>query len=350
MGVENSSDNISVNTIPSNKFLIILPIESKLSLSFKQLYIEWIPMVKFITITEDHAGQRIDNFLVTALKGVPKSRIYRGLRKGEFRVNSGRVSADYRLAVADRLRIPPLRTSSPAETSAPPSRLLAMLESRILYEDDHLLAINKPSGIPVHGGSKISWGLIELLRQLRPKAKALELIHRIDKDTSGCLLIAKKRSCLLEWHRLLANRQVKKRYLVLVKGRWDPAKKVVKLPLKKNTLQSGERVVRVDQDGKPAETRFMIEKQFKDATLLSAEIVTGRTHQIRVHTAASGHPIAGDEKYGSKTFNRMMREKGLSRLFLHSSSMKQKHLPADGFQGAVSPLDPELEAVLERID
>lgn len=307
-------------------------------------------MVKFITITEENVGQRIDNFLVSTLKGVPKSRIYRGLRKGEFRVNSGRVAADYRLAIADRLRIPPLRVSSPAKQSGPPSRLLAMLESRILYEDERLLVINKPSGIPVHGGSGISWGLIELLRRLYPTLKGLELIHRLDKETSGCLLVAKKRSSLLEWHRLLTNRQVKKRYIVLVRGRWDPTKTTVKRPLKKNTLQSGERVVKVDQEGKPAVTHFHIVKSFKEATLLSADIVTGRTHQIRVHAASSGHPIAGDEKYGDKAFNRRMKALGLKRLFLHSHSIEPKHKPDDGFRGVISPLDLDLESILKRME
>ena len=238
-------------------------------------------MVKFITVHHDFAGQRIDNFLFTRLKGIPKSRIYRGLRKGEFRVNSARVSADYRLQANDRLRIPPLQVGERKPPDQAPSRLLALLESRLLYEDEQLIAINKPSGIPVHGGSQISWGLIELLRVLRPQRRPVELIHRLDRQTSGCLLIAKQRATLLEWHHLLTHRQVKKQYTLLVQGQWAPEKKVVNLPLKKNVLQSGERLVTVDAAGKFAETHFRIQQSFKEATLLSATLVTGRTHQLR---------------------------------------------------------------------
>lgn len=299
-------------------------------------------MVKFININEDMAGQRIDNFLITHLKGVPKSRIYRGLRKGEFRVNSGRISADYRLCADDKLRIPPIRVSESAEPGQPPSHLLALLESRILYEDESVLAINKPSGIPVHGGTKVSWGLIELLRKLKPQPKPLELIHRLDRETSGCLLIAKKRSALLEWHDLLTKRQVKKCYILLVEGRWDAVKKEVALPLKKNRLQSGERVVKVDEEGKPAVTRFRILKSFKDATLLSADLITGRTHQIRVHAAAMGHPVAGDEKYGD---NRLR----LKRLFLHCASMGRCHKTEIGFQGISAALDIDLEKMIDSL-
>lgn len=306
-------------------------------------------MVKFITIHEEAADQRIDNFLFTLLKGVPKSRIYRGLRKGEFRVNSGRVSADYRLSVNDKVRIPPIQVAERKEAGQPPIRLLKELESQILYEDEHLIVLNKLSGIPVHGGSGVSWGLIEVLRKLRPQTKTLELIHRLDRETSGCLLIAKRRSALLEWHHLLTHRQVKKEYTLLVKGQWDSKKKVVDLPLKKNVLQSGERMVTVDSEGKAAETHFRILQSFDTATLLSANLITGRTHQIRVHTAAMGHPIAGDEKYGDKRFNQLMRKKGLKRLFLHCSSMQRRHKTEDTFQGITAPLDDGLKCYLENI-
>lgn len=299
-------------------------------------------MAKIITIPEDAVGQRIDNFLITALKGVPRSRIYRGLRKGEFRVNGGRISADYRLCLNDQIRIPPIRVSESAQSDKAPSRLLSLLESRILYEDEALLAINKPSGIPVHGGTNVSWGLIELLRELKPQPRPLELIHRLDRKTSGCLLIAKKRKALLEWHELLTKRQVNKRYLLLVEGCWDPQKKKVELPLKKNVLQSGERIVRVDSEGKSAITHFKILKIFTNATLLSAELVTGRTHQIRVHAAASGCPVAGDKKYGDNKLK-------INRLFLHCEHMGRRCKTDSGFQSVSAELDIDLKKILESL-
>lgn len=304
-------------------------------------------MSKILLITQTHAGQRLDNFLFTHMKGVPKSRIYRAIRGGEFRINGGRVTAGYRLVEGDKIRIPPLRIEERENTGNPPKHLIEQLESRILYEDDSILAINKPSGIPVHGGSEISWGLIEALRCARPEAKMLELIHRLDRETSGCLLIAKRRSSLLEWHELLLNRKVNKEYFLLVRGAWPADKKTVKLALRKNTLKSGERMVIVDPDGKAAETRFKIEQCFKDFTLLSAKLITGRTHQLRVHAAASGHPIAGDQKYGDPEFNQHVKQLGLKRLFLHCSAMSRRHPTTEGFQGINAPLDLDLELILK---
>jgi len=298
---------------------------------------------KTMAVSQGSAGQRVDNFLLGLLKGVPKSRVYRGLRKGEFRVNEARVPPNYRLCVNDRLQMPLLRVAERQKSSLPPpSHWLTLLESQILYEDQYIMAINKPSGMAVHGGSKISWGLIELLRQLRTKSNQLELIHRLDRDTSGCLLIAKQRAALLEWHHLLVHRQVKKHYTLLVKGRWDLKKQKVTLALKKNVLQSGERIVTADSLGKPAKTHFQVLKTFQNATLLLASPVTGRTHQIRVHAAAMGHPIAGDEKYGDQHFNRQMRDIGLKRLFLHCTKMERIHKTSRGFQGISAPLEADL--------
>ena len=305
---------------------------------------------KIITIKQEQAGQRIDNFLRSHLKGVPKSRIYRALRKGEVRVNKGRIDVSYRLQGDDQVRIPPLRMPDPKEPIPTPINLKQWIEQRILYEDSGLIVLNKPSGIPVHGGTGISMGLIEILRELRPKIPGLELIHRLDRDTSGCLLIAKKRRTLLEWHDLLTRRQVKKRYLMLVKGRWKGGSRRVEEPLLKNILQSGERVVKVDEEGKSAVTRFTPLKRYSDATLLAAEPVTGRTHQIRVHAASIGYPIAGDEKYGDNRFNRKMRENGLKRLFLHSVSISRLQFCDDAFNGICAPLDDELRVNLKGLE
>ena len=305
--------------------------------------------VQIVSIDEECADQRIDNFLLSRLKGVPKSRIYRALRKGEVRVNKGRVGASYRLQAGDKVRVPPLRVPDPKVPVPTMPDLKQRVASRILYEDDELIVLNKPSGLPVHGGTGISKGLIEVLRELRPRAKRIELIHRLDRGTSGCLLVAKKRGSLLEWHDLLARRQVKKRYLVLVKGRWKGASQIVKQPLLKNVLRSGERVVTINEDGKPATTRFTPLKCYTDATLLAADPVTGRTHQIRVHARSIGHPIAGDEKYGDDRFNRQMREKGVKRLFLHSASISRQHFSDDAFNGVCAPMDEELTYVLSKL-
>jgi 23S rRNA pseudouridine955/2504/2580 synthase len=297
-------------------------------------------MAKMIIISADSAGQRIDNFLVKTMKGVPKSRLYRGLRKGEFRVNGGRVSADYRLCAEDKVRIPPIRVSEVQSPGVPPARLLAMLESRIIYEDRGLLVLNKPSGFAVHGGTGVSWGLIEMLRHLRPQKWPLELVHRLDRETSGCLLIAKKRAVLLEWHASLAQRKVKKMYTLLVKGVWQGERRQVEWPLNKNVLRSGERMVVVDNEGKSAITHFMPLQRFKAATLLSARLITGRTHQIRVHASTEGHPIAGDGKYGDPSFNQQMKQQGLKRLFLHCHQL-------DEFS---SPIDRDLQAVIDELE
>lgn len=304
--------------------------------------------VQFIDISDDEAGQRIDNFLLAKLKGVPKSMIYRIIRKGEVRVNKGRIKPEYKLAEGDQVRVPPVRVAEREE--APVSAKLdkvAALANCILYEDDAILVINKPSGTAVHGGSGLSFGVIEGLRALRPEARFLELVHRLDRDTSGILLVAKKRSALRALHEQLRLKQMQKDYLALVRGNWQSHTKVVQAPLLKNILQSGERVVRVSPEGKPSETRFKVEERFENATLMKASPVTGRTHQIRVHTLHAGHPIAFDNRYGDKQFDSQLAGTGLKRLFLHASSLKFTH-PKSGEEMRIqAPLDNELNQCLK---
>ncbi|HDZ3652944.1 TPA: 23S rRNA pseudouridine(955/2504/2580) synthase RluC [Mannheimia haemolytica] len=306
--------------------------------------------VQFFTISEDEAGQRLDNFLLAKLKGVPKSLIYRIVRKGEVRVNKGRNKPEYKLQPDDLVRVPPVRVAEKNE--APISTKLnkvAELESQILYEDESMLVINKPSGIAVHGGSGLSFGVIEALRALRPQARFLELVHRIDRDTSGILLVAKKRSALRSLHEQLREKVVQKDYLALVRGQWQAHTKVIKAPLLKNELASGERIVRVSEEGKPSETRFSIEERYANATLVKASPITGRTHQIRVHTQYAGHTIALDDKYGDAEFDSKMKEVGLQRLFLHAHAIRFEH-PKTGEEMVITaPLDKTLKGVLAKL-
>lgn len=306
--------------------------------------------VQLLVISEDEAGQRLDNFLLAKLKGVPKSLIYRIVRKGEVRVNKGRVKPDYKLQADDMVRVPPVRVAEKNE--APISTKLtkvAELEQHILYEDEVLLVINKPSGIAVHGGSGLSFGVIEALRALRPEARFLELVHRIDKDTSGILLVAKKRSALRNLHQQLREKIVNKDYLALVRGQWQAHCKVVKAPLNKNELASGERIVRVSEEGKPSETRFAIEERYVNATLIKASPITGRTHQIRVHTQFAGHPIALDDKYGDRSFDQKMEQLGLHRLFLHAYAIRFIHPKTEEEMHITAPLDKNLKSVLAAL-
>lgn len=307
------------------------------------------PGVRLLDIGPEDAGQRIDNYLLRQLKGVPRSLIYRILRRGEVRVNRGRIKAEYRLQHGDQVRIPPVRTAAPAPRSAAGGGAGERLEQRILYEDERLLVVDKPAGMAVHGGSGLSFGVIEALRAARPQAKFLELVHRLDRETSGCLLIAKKRSELRRLHELLRLGRVDKRYLALVSGRWQLGERRVDAPLLKNQLRSGERIVTVAAEGKPADTLFRPVELHAPASLVEVELGTGRTHQIRVHAAHVGHPLAGDEKYGAAEFNRQMRELGLKRMFLHAHSIAFDD-PETGRDVHVStPLPEELRAVLERL-
>ena len=306
--------------------------------------------VQFITVDPELEGQRIDNFLRTLLKGVPKSLIYRILRKGEIRVNKKRVKPEYKLLANDELRIPPIRVSEPSELPSTKLDKVASLESHILFEDDCLIVLNKPSGTAVHGGSGLSFGVIEALRALRPDQKFLELVHRLDRDTSGCLLIAKKRSALKSLHEQLRDKQVDKRYQALVSGMWPENRFKVKAPLVKNTLKSGERMVTVDEvEGKASETRFRILTQFTDATLVEASPITGRTHQIRVHCLHAGHPIACDDKYGDNNFDSRMQRLGLGRLFLHAHSLSFIHPNTNERVSYQAPLDKALNNALAKL-
>ncbi len=277
--------------------------------------------VLLVCVEPGFGGQRIDNFLLRILKGVPRSYVYRILRRGEVRVNKGRKKVGYRLQEGDIVRIPPVRVAEEEVTPSVGKRQLEQLEQSIIYEDERLLVLSKPSGMAVHGGSGLSFGVIEAFRQLRPDQRQLELVHRLDRDTSGCLLISKKRSALRVLHELMRSNAIDKRYLALVSGKWHGDKADIDVPLLKNTLRGGERVVMVDPRGKQAQTRFRVRERFHRCTLLEARLMTGRTHQIRVHAAHLGTPILGDRKYGDQDANKAMHNQGLKRLFLHAESI-----------------------------
>lgn len=299
----------------------------------------------------DEAGceQRIDNYLAKRLKGVPKSLIYRMLRTGEVRVNSRRVEPSYRLQAGDRVRIPPVRQGERPPPTTP--REMPDLWQRTLYEDELLVALDKPAGLAVHGGSGIRLGVIEALRWARPGLRFLELVHRLDKDTSGVLLLAKKRGALTALHEQLRSGAVEKVYLALAKGRWRWPERRVLLPLNKYVTAAGERRVSVKAGGQASETWFVLERAWQEASLIRARLMTGRTHQIRVHLAHLGHPIAGDDKYGDFAWNRQLARTGLKRMFLHAARVGFRH-PATGAYVVVdAPLPEELRnflALLER--
>lgn len=306
--------------------------------------------VEFVTIGEDNEQQRIDNFLRAKLKGVPKSLVYRIVRKGEVRVNKKRIKPDYKLVSGDIVRIPPVKITD-SENELPSANLnqVSQLNDCILYEDERLMVINKPSGMAVHGGSGLKFGLIEGLRSLRPKAQFLELVHRLDRDTSGCLLVAKKRSALRHLHEQLRENKMSKVYHALVVGNWPKTRFKVKAPLKKNTLQSGERMVNVSPEGKPSETHYRILQEFSSSTLVEAKPITGRTHQIRVHCLHAGHSIAGDTKYTSAQDNALFTHAKLHRLFLHARSIQFVHPLSEKQMKFEAPLGEALESVLEKL-
>lgn len=301
-----------------------------------------------VTISDEEADQRIDNFLLRICKGVPKSHIYRVLRSGEVRVNKGRIDQTYRLKEGDVVRIPPVRMAEKAASSAPAA------EFKVLFEDPHLLVVDKPAGVAVHGGSGVSYGVIEQLRAARPQAKFLELVHRLDRDTSGILLLAKKRSALTNLHEQIREGQLDKRYLTLVHGDWQNSRQHVKLPLHKFTTPEGERRVRVQADGMVSHTVFNLVKRYGDFALLEAELKTGRTHQIRVHLASSGFAIAGDDKYGDFALNRALQKADgaripLRRMFLHAYRITFAH-PETGQPVTLNaPLPPECEQFLRSL-
>lgn len=308
-------------------------------------------MVKVVIIQPDSVGQRIDNFIFKHLKGVPKVRVYRAIRHGEVRVNQGRIKPEYRVQLDDKIRIPPLTSARATTPVAPRPQVTHAILQRIIYEDSGLIVIDKPAGLSVHGGSGIQGGVIELLRMIRPELRFLELIHRLDRETSGCLLLAKKRQTLLAWHQHLLQRRARKQYIALVKGCWQGGSRRVEAPLRKNVLSSGERLVKVDEEGKAAVTLFRPLAVYKNMSLIEASPQTGRTHQIRVHLQHIGYPIAADQKYGDSVFNEEVRRLGLKRLFLHAASIS---CPADeqtgeGLFGICALLALDLQDFLKKI-
>ncbi|OUR64703.1 23S rRNA pseudouridine(955/2504/2580) synthase [Methylophaga sp. 42_25_T18] len=305
--------------------------------------------VQFLDISAAQAGQRIDNFLLTLEKGVPKSRIYRAIRKGEVRVNKGRIKQTYRIKEGDSIRVPPLRTAEKTALTSVSNSMRQLLNDSVLLEDDDLLVLNKPAGLAVHAGSNIQQGVIEALRIIRAELPYLELVHRLDRDTSGVLLLAKSRAALLNLQQQLLDHDMNKRYLTLLKGGWDKQEMLVEQPLRKNTVSSGERMVRVDPEGKYAKTVFIPRKKFHQAQLTEVVLYTGRTHQIRVHADHINHPLAGDDKYGQRTFNKEMKKFGLKRLFLHAWKLGITH-PGTGEPIELeAPLPATLENVLNKL-
>ena len=307
--------------------------------------------VQHLTVDEESAGQRLDNYLIRVLKGVPKTHIYRIIRSGEVRRNKGRVSADDRVQAGDVLRIPPIRLSERAEEKA--AQPAPAREFPVVFEDEAFLAIDKPAGVAVHGGSGVSFGVIEQMRQARPQARLLELVHRLDRETSGLLLIAKKKSALKALQDQFRERETGKTYLALVKGQWPANRKVLDQPLHKYLLPDGERRVKVtakdDPEGMRSITLVKVAQRLAGSTLLEVTIKTGRTHQIRVHLASQGHPIAGDDKYGDFEWNKALHKQGLKRMFLHAWPLQFTH-PASGERVALeAALPAELQEHLDHV-
>jgi 23S rRNA pseudouridine955/2504/2580 synthase len=304
-----------------------------------------VTKVRKVRVDQEQAGQRIDNFLRRELPGLPKGRLYRILRRGEVRVNGGRVRAEYKLQEGDEVRVPPARVRGPGE--APSVGLVSSIADRVLYEDKRLLVIDKPSGVAVHGGSGISHGVIELLRHARPELKDLSLVHRLDRETSGCLVLAKRRSALRELHAKFREGVVEKNYLGLAVGDWQFGEQVIDKPLLVQHRKGGERHVVVSGGGKPAQTRVQLSRTFGKFSLLQCSPLSGRTHQIRVHLQSVGHPLAGDDRYGDADQNARVRKFGLKRLFLHAQSIA---FPDDSGNELhfTAPLADDLEAFLTK--
>jgi 23S rRNA pseudouridine955/2504/2580 synthase len=300
--------------------------------------------VRKVTIDGERAGQRIDNFLRTELPGVPTGRLYRLLRRGEVRVNGGRIKPVYKLSEGDEVRIPPVRVNP--EAAPPPAKASAAILDQVLFEDKRLLVIDKPTGIAVHGGSGVSHGVIELLRHARPDLKDLSLAHRLDRETSGCLVLAKRRSALRALHEKFREGVVEKNYIALCVGDWQIGEQLIDAPLLVTNRQGGERHVIVDPEGKPAQTRIQLSRSYYDYSLIQCSPLTGRTHQIRVHAQTAGFPLAGDERYGDPDANRKLKKMGLPRLFLHAQSIS---FPDDSGNDMhfTAPLAPDLDKFLQ---
>lgn len=305
--------------------------------------------VQFIEISAAHAGQRIDNFLLSLEKGVPKSRIYRAIRKGEVRVNKGRIKQTYKLQLGDNVRVPPLRVAERTKAEFISDSLRQTLNDSIIFEDNAMLVLNKPSGLAVHAGSQIQMGVIEALRLMQPEQEFLELVHRLDRDTSGCLMVAKSRDALLNLQQQMLADKMDKRYLTLLKGQLADAEQLVEKPLLKNTLSSGERMVTVDASGKKSKTLFIRKHAYAIAQFTEVKLYTGRTHQIRVHAASTGHPVAGDDKYGDREFNKQMKAYRLKRLFLHAWKLSIAHPVSKEKITFEAPLSDNLQTVIEQL-
>jgi len=307
------------------------------------------PKVRQVEVGEGGAGQRLDNFLGKILTDVPRSHVFRVIRKGEVRVNGKRAKPETRLLASDIVRVPPVRVGDAAPPRRAPPTMVAGVTGAIVYEDPRLLVIDKPAGVAVHGGSGVSFGVIEALRAARPD-EDLELVHRIDRDTSGVLMVSRKPATLRSLHALLRDGQVEKRYLALVKGKWELGKKRIDVPLRTDIRVGGERTVKADASGKEAASVFKPVQFFgKRATLVEVTLETGRTHQIRVHAAHAGYPLAGDEKYGEEEFNEKMREFGLTRMFLHAHHVSFVWPESSTEFSVNTPLPPELAAVIDKL-
>lgn len=304
---------------------------------------------QYLVVAAEYEGQRVDNFLSARLQGIPRARIYRSLRRGEVRVNKGRITPAYRLRAGDVVRIPPLHFHERPPAALPRRRLVVLLSSSTVYEDEQLLVLNKPAGWAVHGGSGERLGIIEAMRMMRPELRYLELAHRLDRDTSGCLLLAKRRSVLRQLHEGLRERKLHKRYVLLARGAWQGGNRRVQSSLRKNTLRSGERIVSSDAAGKSCVTLFHPLAINSRASLLQATPITGRTHQIRAQAALIGYPVAGDSKYGDREFNQMLGTFGLQRLFLHALSVTLPAWGASKERTIVAPIPSDLQVVLERL-
>ncbi|HEY1773454.1 MAG TPA: 23S rRNA pseudouridine(955/2504/2580) synthase RluC [Gammaproteobacteria bacterium] len=307
------------------------------------------PKVRLLTAGEEDAGQRLDNFLFRTLKGVPKSHVYRLLRTGQVRVNKKRAKPDYRLEAGDELRLPPVRQGEKAAPGKPPHWQQEAMQGGILFEDERILVVNKPSGMAVHGGSGVSFGVIETLRVLRPESPGLELAHRLDRDTSGCLIVAKRRSAVRTLHAVFRDGSVEKHYLALLAQPWQGGAREVDAPLEKNQLEGGERIVKVSRDGKEAKSLFTPLQRFADSALTDVRIYTGRTHQIRVHASYIGHPVGGDDKYGDRESNKAFRAAGLKRMFLHAHRLSFPHPETGERLSLIAPLDDELQVVIKNL-
>lgn len=304
-----------------------------------------IPSVRMMPIDEIHAGQRIDNFLFRECKGVPKSHIYKAIRDGQVRVNKGRVANDYRLAMGDLVRIPPLRLPKQEPAQWVPSAVFP-----VVFEDDSMVVINKPAGVAVHGGSGVSFGVIEQMRAARPQERMLELAHRLDRDTSGLLILAKKRSALLGLHDMFREIKARKFYQALVQGDWVNDKQHIRQPLLRWLTAQGERRVRVDPEGKSAHTIITMQRRYGSCSLVQAELKTGRTHQIRVHLAHAGFPIVGDDKYGDDLFRARFAQMGFKRMFLHAGRLEFAHPLTGEMLQLEAALPPECRAILDVLE